>query len=96
MHDKENYVDHIRVIKQALSYGLKLKRVHKVIQFNQKALMKPYIEMNTKLRKEAKNQFEKDFFKLMNNAVFGKTMEDVRNYRDTELVAKDKRRNQLV
>ena len=54
MHDKENYVDHIRVIKKALSYGLKLKRVHKVIQFNQKALMKSYIEMNTKLRKGAK------------------------------------------
>ena len=72
---EEKYVVHIRALKQALNHGLKLKRVHRVIQFNQDAWMKPYIEMNNELRKRAKNEFEKDYFELMNNSVFGKTME---------------------
>ena len=63
---------HIRALKQALNHGLIFKKVHIVIQFNQEAWLKPYIDMNTKLRTEAKNDFEKDFFKLMNKAVLEK------------------------
>ena len=96
MYDKKNYVVHIRSLKQVLNHGLILKKVHRVIQFNQEGWLKPYIDMNTEFRKQAKNDFEKDFFKSMNNAVFRKTMENVRKHRDIKLVTTDKRRNQLV
>ena len=69
LYDKKSYVVHIRSLKQALNHGQILKKVHIVIQFNQEAWLKPYIGMNAELRKQAKNDFEKDFFKLMNNAV---------------------------
>ena len=96
IYEKENYVVHISVLKQAINHGLILKKVHRIIQFNQEAWLKPYIDMNTKLRTEAKNGFEKDFFNLMNTTVFGKTMENVRNHRNIKLVTTDKRRNQLA
>ena len=81
INDKQNYVVHIRPLKQALNHRLILKKVHKVIQFNQEAWSKPYIDMITKLRTEAKK------------TVFGKTMENVRKHRDIKLVTTNKRRN---
>ena len=72
LHDKKEYVLHIRNLKQALNHGLVLKKVHRVILFNQNAWLKPYIDMNTDLRRKTKNDFEKDFFNLMNYAVLVK------------------------
>ena len=92
----KKYVMHIKSLKQALNHGLKFKKVHRIIEFNQKAWLKPYIDINTELIKLVKDDFEKDLFKLMYNAVFGKTMENIRKHRDIKLVITDKKRNKLV
>ena len=71
LKDKEKYICHARNLKFYLKHGLKLKKVHKVLQFQQSAWLKPYIDLNTQLRQEADNKFEEGFAKLMNNSFFG-------------------------
>ena len=96
LNEKTEYVLHIRNLKQALIHGLVLKKVHRLIRFNQNAWLKTYIDMNTDVGKKEKNDFAKEFFKLMNNAVFGETMENVRKHRDIKLSTTERRKNYLV
>ena len=91
LNDKSKYVVHIRTLQFYLKHGLKLKKIHRAIKFEQKEILKPYIEFNTEKRKNARNDFEKDIFKLSNNAVFGKTMEDQRKHLDFEIVSDERR-----
>ena len=85
-HPKTKYVVHHEVLKTYLKHGLKISKIHRGISFVESPWMKPYIDFNTKLRMQSKNVFESDFFKLMNNSVFGKTIENVRNRIDVKLV----------
>ena len=94
--DKKKYVLHISALKFYLQHGLRLKKVHRKISFKQANFLKPFIEFNTEKRKNANNDFEKKCFKLMNNSVYGKTMENVRKHGDFEIVNTPERFQQLV
>ena len=93
---KNKYVVNISTLKQAIKHGLRLLTVYRVIEYNQSNWLKPYIDKNTALRKVAKNKFVKDFFKLMNNSVFGKMIENVRKRREIKLIVTEERRKKLV
>ena len=96
LNDKKNYVIHHETLKLYLSLGLKLTKIHRGITFDECAWLKPYIDLNTNLRAKATNDFEKDFFKLMNNSVFGKTMENIRNRVDIRLVTRESQAKKLT
>ena len=86
LEDKKNYVVHYRNLQFYLKQGMKLRRVHRALELEQECWMEPYIRMNTEFRKKASSDFEKNFYKLMNNSVFGKTMENLRNRVDIKIV----------
>ncbi len=96
LNDKKNYVLHYENLKLYLRHGLKLTKIHRGITFEEKDFMKSYIDLNTDMRTKGTTDFEKDFYKLMNNSVFGKTMENVRNRVDVKLVTDKKSLNKLV
>ena len=96
LHDKIEYVIHIRNFKQTLNHEFVLKKVYKVIKFHENASLEPYIDMNTDLRKKERMILKNISFKLMSNAVFGKTFENLRKHMDIKLVTTEKRRNYFM
>ena len=96
LRNKTNYIVHYRNLQFYLEMGMKLTKIHRVMEFDQSRWLKPYIDFNTVKRQAAKNAFEKDLFKLMNNSVYGKTMENTRRHLDVRVVTSQRRAKRYI